>query len=1075
MKIKTIVFQNLNSLVDTSTINFPDNGIFAIVGPTGVGKTTILDAICLALYGKTPRLNKISKSSDDIMSKNTKFCFAEVEFEIDHNEKYIARWEHAKSKNKTNKEPTHKLYHCSNNNEKELLNYKKTDVEKKISEIIGLNFSQFTRSILLAQGEFAQFLNSADKERADILERITGTEIYKKISIKIYEKFKIKESILKIQKEKINEIKILDQNELTSLNNELQNLDNEIKSLSQKQNLIINIIDHNKKLNEIQNESENIKRETESLNNAESTFLPEASKLAAARNANEINYSYNNYITHKNILDEIIKKITDAQTNLPIEQNKLDEFNQNADNANNNYNEIKTLHESNKKIANNARSLDQKISDLNANIKNLENNKKEKTQGIKTLEKELHKFSQQLAEILQDQTADSLQQKINEISITLDNTLNGNDISNLSDKRELLRDSIKKHELFLDSILKLESINADQTEIENQLQSLNNFIKQQENLIEESEEQKNLIEKYINELREKKQLHAIIASLDEHRSKLENGKPCPLCGSTEHPYANGENPKPESEEIQEIEIKNTEKKLKNTNQKIKNLYDELANNKRKKDSLEIKQNNNIESIAQIKNIFKVDNINEIPTKNSIQTEIKLAQIAADEIKNQIDKTEKLNNEQKELREKQQNANVINIEIQRNNTLIKERKLDLETLEKEIKIIKDEFNLKKDERIKIFGENNPDENDKKFDDMLKNATKNQEEKNNIALSQKNKIENLTHQLETLLNDKQKRESETNNAKKIFDELRTAKGFYNESDFLKARLKPEILNELTSKENKFKEDRIRLNSRRDENIKKLKQLQESEISQSDNFRNKNDADIESLQKEKIELDEKIKFNSEQIGGLKEKLNLNEIQNDDYKIKQKEFEQLQKEYNLWFKLNELIGSSDGAKYNKIVQKMTFQSLIIYANEQLAKITNRYRLIHILAKDKDKNNENTTGKELMFDVIDNYQGGVIRTIKNLSGGEIFIVSLSLALGLSSMLSERSRVDSLFLDEGFGTLDEQTLDVVLSSLEGLRQAGKQIGIISHVPMIRQRIASQIRVLPKGNGRSKIEIALEGQ
>ena len=105
---------------------------------------------------------------------------------------------------------------------------------------------------------------------------------------------------------------------------------------------------------------------------------------------------------------------------------------------------------------------------------------------------------------------------------------------------------------------------------------------------------------------------------------------------------------------------------------------------------------------------------------------------------------------------------------------------------------------------------------------------------------------------------------------------------------------------------------------------------------------------------------------------------------------------------------------------------------------------------------------------MVDNYQAGEIRTTKNLSGGESFIVSLSLALGLSHMASKNVRVDSLFLDEGFGTLDEEALDTALETLAGLQQDGKLIGVISHVPALKERIGTQIQVTPQTGGRSQI-------
>jgi exonuclease SbcC len=109
-----------------------------------------------------------------------------------------------------------------------------------------------------------------------------------------------------------------------------------------------------------------------------------------------------------------------------------------------------------------------------------------------------------------------------------------------------------------------------------------------------------------------------------------------------------------------------------------------------------------------------------------------------------------------------------------------------------------------------------------------------------------------------------------------------------------------------------------------------------------------------------------------------------------------------------------------------------------------------------------------LELNVIDNYQAGEIRSTKNLSGGESFIVSLSLALGLSHMASKNVRVDSLFLAEGFGTLDEEALETALETLSSLHQDGKMIGVISHVSALKKRISTQIQVTPNAGGRSQI-------
>lgn len=195
-------------------------------------------------------------------------------------------------------------------------------------------------------------------------------------------------------------------------------------------------------------------------------------------------------------------------------------------------------------------------------------------------------------------------------------------------------------------------------------------------------------------------------------------------------------------------------------------------------------------------------------------------------------------------------------------------------------------------------------------------------------------------------------------------------------------------------------------------------------------------------------------QEIGGLRQKLADNE------NSKQKQQEQLQvieaqkRECTRWDLLHGLIGSADGKKYRNFAQGLTFEVMIRHANRQLQKLSDRYLLIR------------DPVRPLELNVIDNYQAGEIRSTKNLSGGESFLISLSLALGLSRMVSRNIRVDSLFLDEGFGTLDEEALDTALETLAHLQQEGKLIGIISHVTVLQERISTRIQVIPRSGGRS---------
>lgn len=167
-------------------------------------------------------------------------------------------------------------------------------------------------------------------------------------------------------------------------------------------------------------------------------------------------------------------------------------------------------------------------------------------------------------------------------------------------------------------------------------------------------------------------------------------------------------------------------------------------------------------------------------------------------------------------------------------------------------------------------------------------------------------------------------------------------------------------------------------------------------------------------------------------------------------------EEEYENYRELDSLIGSHDGKNFSKFAQGVTFETLIGHANRQLRSMSDRY----LLAANIDQS--------LDLHILDNYQGGERRSVKNLSGGESFIVSLALALGLSRMVSKKTRVDSFFLDEGFGTLDENSLDMALATLENLRGEGKMIGIISHIPAVKERIAVNVEIIGTSGGKSII-------
>jgi exonuclease SbcC len=166
-------------------------------------------------------------------------------------------------------------------------------------------------------------------------------------------------------------------------------------------------------------------------------------------------------------------------------------------------------------------------------------------------------------------------------------------------------------------------------------------------------------------------------------------------------------------------------------------------------------------------------------------------------------------------------------------------------------------------------------------------------------------------------------------------------------------------------------------------------------------------------------------------------------------------------WARMNELIGSADGKKFRNYAQQFTLDVLLGYANSHLGQLAKRYRLERVAA---------ASGPSLGLLVRDQDMGGEIRSVNSLSGGESFLVSLALALGLASLSSNRVRVESLFIDEGFGSLDSETLRVAMDALDGLQSMGRKVGVISHVQEMTERIATKILVQPAGGGTSSVTV-----
>lgn len=294
---------------------------------------------------------------------------------------------------------------------------------------------------------------------------------------------------------------------------------------------------------------------------------------------------------------------------------------------------------------------------------------------------------------------------------------------------------------------------------------------------------------------------------------------------------------------------------------------------------------------------------------------------------------------------------------------------------------------------------------------------------------------------------RRQSQLAHSAADFDQRCRAQGFTDEADFSSACLPAASVNALEMEAAQLDSDSSNLQARQQDRRQRLQQQQSRALSQQT---------LPALEASLAEWTARHADTVQRTGAIHNQLEQHRQLLATHAATAIKRDAQTAECARWNLLHDLIGSADGKKFRNFAQGLTFELMVAHANRQLQKMTDRYVLIRDASQPLDLN------------VIDQYQAGQVRSTRNLSGGESFIVSLALALGLSGMASNNVRVDSLFLDEGFGTLDEDALETALDTLASLQQDGKLIGVISHVQALKERIGTRIQVSAAANGRSTL-------
>ena len=1152
MILQKLEIHNIASIED-ATIDFEaqplaDSEVFLITGKTGAGKSTLLDAICLALYASTPRLENTSMQGEmrdnekdikikdpvQLMRRNTGEAFVRLTFIGSNGVHYEAQWSVARARNKVTGKIQNKKW-ALRNLDTDFTYAKDKEIREEIALAIGLDFKQFCRTTLLAQGEFTRFLNSKDDEKAEILEKITGVDAYSRIGAKIFEQTVEKKKIWEDSRQKIEGIQILNDEEIAQKNNQLQQLD------EQSQQLKTTLEKEQKKLRWLQQEQDFRQRKEQAKEDlahvkaiAESDETQQQEQTIALWNHTiEARAKMNEAAScAKTILQQEAQLQSLKQTFRQIQGAQSYELQQEQTIALSIKNIDDYLAQEAPKvhIYENAQTLNTLINSYLKNKKDAENNlqyanqiKKElSTQYQPMLEKSKtmleacqKAYNQQVINVqeaeaeLEQLHLPQLRQQQEAIKTLL------NDIQTAKNLLELLHEEQNRHVLSKENLVQLQNSILEK---EKQLQ----LLKQESH---DAEIRKNALQ-----LAYEKQRESINKWAKSIRMKLQIGDTCPVC------QQRIEVTLPHEDNIDALVIE-AEKLYKDAeieyNQKIANQNALDSDIKALKNSLANEQKvfaKCCESLAKATQKAQ-EAAKKIPEgENETQTLATLEKVSA-----QIAEAEVKEKEAKKLRTLR-DQKLQEYEVLRNGMLAAQQKVNdtqhrIELVEAQISLqTKDSEKAQNDiqtligEAEKLSWKNDwhtmLTEFGKEVEDGAITYKMNTEKQQKLAAELKQFEEgnkNLAAVLDAIIklmptwgtpskeplmlkripkvltraselqsqitaalqqmNAAKEKEEDTKKWLKEFMEKKQEmlKDFSDKEQeiLLDENLLLQLdtlqqcdIAEKTEAINRIKQQLVSKQTVWDE-LEKAYQLHTGEyealfdedekmpigekMSEEESLDTRISTCIASLEAQLSEL-------GNQRGGIIRDLEIDRSNKAKVGSLLQESAQKKADFEKWSRLNQLLGDATGNKFRRIAQSYVLASLIHSANGYMRTLSDRYIL-------------KVVPGTFVISLEDAYQGYVSRAASTLSGGESFLVSLSLALALSDIGTQLS-VDTLFIDEGFGTLSGEPLQHAVNTLRSLHsKSGRHVGIISHVEELKERIPVQIRVNQEGNNSSStIEI-----
>ncbi|WP_461531986.1 AAA family ATPase [Sinomicrobium sp.] len=1241
MKILSVRIKNLASLEGITEIDFTEEplrsaGIFAITGPTGAGKSTILDALCLALYAKTPRyrtaeggidINDVGehtiKQGDvrGILRDGTTDGFAEVDFEGVDKQLYRATWSVRRAYNRPDGslQPYDiKLKNISNRTD---IPGRKMEILEEIERCVGLNFEQFTRSVLLAQGDFTAFLKAGKDEKSALLEKLTGTYVYSQISKRVYENYKEQEQLLRDLRVRHENTAILSPEEITKLlelkkesetaaelqqkeeeelskelswhekDNSLQQEQDKAVQAYQRAQLIRNeaapreqLLDKLTRFQTVKPAVDNLKYIREQLQSKQQQLQEISNKLTALseqksklkQQSDQIASRLKSALKTQEETRPLISKARDADIRIFEFKKQLDQAQKESEEAKGEYNRQKDKlaihtrntqaiqnrldqidrwlkeHQSRRTVAEEQQFIISKLKDAEVSLREIHSLQLQ----LRDLQGKQEKVCKEQDSLSQSQkTILNTLQKLKEHCKTLQQTLSQIDIATLEKERDRLHSTATDlNTLALQWNIWHEHLQQKSATAERLDEERKAYTEKRELLSATTKELETATVKHdtSGKILEKAKL-TVSENTDRLRQSLSPGEACPVCGSTEHPYAvhsplsdrlledletEHRNAKEQRDSLLgaynkleqaiafhkanipllKAELSSEDEKIRQAEEKCRNsdVYTSLIAlpEDRRSEWIQEKQSRQKEKLKILEQQIKAYNI----TKKQLEDEkdkLEQKRLELSAVEKEINEKEKERSlGEEKLASRSREEQKLTTDLQQTRKLLKPYfpseewyghwQNNPETFVECIVEFAREWKTRAEELSSRQRELDVAKTDQKhLEEQLALSEKTAKLKTQQLLDLQSQYNQMLQKRRSLLQGKAADEVETELEHKLSnvrEEQESITTVFNELNHKQAgentrgeEVKKEI-ERLQGQESKYaSEIDLWLESQPEQHSKKLtieelEPLLEYSYEWIEEERNalheltnavNQAASIVTERRKALEhhrSQRPSKRSEEEVVQLRNavrktreehKTKIAEINyklRDDEKLKQglsqilKDIEKRQLVFDNWAKLNEVIGSADGKKFRQIAQEYTLDLLLGYANVHLEVLSKRYVLQRI-------------PDSLGLQVLDKDMGDEIRTVYSLSGGESFLVSLALALALASLSSTRMKVESLFIDEGFGSLDPSTLNIAMDALERLHNQGRKVGVISHVQEMTERIPVRINVRKQRNGKSKVEVS----